>query len=242
MKKLKRLGCSFTTEELKAVLEKQIASLRVRSGMVTISAAPVSEKFPDTDPQTLFIKYPSLYEANYYLADEVKIEVSVRSLRTPYTSTPVQSLLHEINPNPVYNETPFPVDAVEPRKTFLEKIFLLHEEFGKPDRSRIKTERMSRHLYDLGNIMQTPHGVEALDDHQLYDYLIKHRERYSRIPWVNYQSLKRPTISFIPPEDLLELLRQDYLTMQEQMIYGDTLSFNDLLDQLKKLQDQLRKG
>ncbi|MCS3798034.1 nucleotidyl transferase AbiEii/AbiGii toxin family protein [Niastella sp. OAS944] len=189
-----------------------------------------------------YVKYPSLYTPSSYIADEVKVEASVRSLRTPYTTVAIHSLLNEHNPNPVYGETLFEVDAVEPRKTFLEKAFLLHEEFGKPDRSRIKSDRMSRHLYDLGNIMNTPFGQEALNDFRLYDYIVKRRESYNRISWVNYKSLKRSSLSFIPPDDLIDVYRQDYSRMQEQMIYGDTLSFDDLIGQLKKLQNDFRKN
>lgn len=35
------------------------------------------------DPQTIYVKYTSLYDPNPYLPDEVKNEVSVRSLQTP---------------------------------------------------------------------------------------------------------------------------------------------------------------
>lgn len=170
-----------------------------------------------------------------------RVVISQMSLRTPYATVAIQSLLQEHNPNYIYGETVFNVDAVEPRKTFLEKAFLLHEEFGKPIRSKIKSERMSRHLYDLGNIMNTPFGKEAINDFQLYDYLIKHRKSYNRISWINYESLKRSTLSFIPPEDIMDVYRQDYSRMQEQMIYGDTLSFDDLIEQLKKLQNDFRK-
>ncbi len=239
--RLKRRGCSFTSNELKAELENQILNLGVPVGMAITYAAPIATRFPDKDPQTLYIKYPSLYEPNNYLADEVKIESSVRSLQIPYTTVPIHSLLNEINPNPAYGEEPFNVDAVEPRKTFLEKAFLLHEEFGKPDRSKIKSTRMSRHLYDLGSIMNTHFGREALEDFKLYEYLIKHREWYNRISWVDYQSLKPPTLSFIPSNDILHLYRQDYEIMQEQMIYGDALHFDDLIDQLKILQGEFRK-
>jgi hypothetical protein len=239
--RLKRKGCIFISNELKAALETQISALGVPGGMVITEAAPISKNFPDTDPQTLYIRYPSLFESSYYLADEVKVELSVRSLRIPYTTAPIHSLLNEINPNPVYNEVPFNVDAVEPRKTFLEKAFLLHEEFGKPDKSKIKSERMSRHLYDLGNIMKTPFGREALDDFKLYEYLIKHRKWYNRISWVDYQSLKHNTISFIPPKEVFDVYRYDYERMLEQMIYGDALPFDDLIDQLKILQEEFRR-
>ncbi|MBO9633157.1 MAG: nucleotidyl transferase AbiEii/AbiGii toxin family protein [Chitinophagaceae bacterium] len=238
--RLRRAGCSFTTNELKAELSRQFEALEVPANMVLIEAAPISDKFPDTDPQTLFVKYPSLYSPNRYLADEVKIEVSVRSLRVPYASASVNSLLYEINPNQAYAEEEFFVEAVDPRKTFLEKIFLLHEEFKKPDTAKIKTERMSRHLYDLGKIMTTSFGGLALEDHDLYDNLIKHRQWYSRISWVDYSTLARKTISFIPPEEIVQLFNQDYEQMQEQMIYGEALSFDDLIQQLKLLQKELR--
>jgi hypothetical protein len=242
VKQLKRKGCSFTSNELRAELEKQISILGVPAGMVVIGATAVPNYFPDTDPQTLYVRYPSLYEPNKYLADEVKIESSVRSLRIPNTDVSIHSLLNEINPNPAYGEAPFFVNAVEPGKTFLEKVFLLHEEFGRPDKSKIRFHRMSRHLYDLGNIMHTSFGREALNDFNLYDYLIKHREWYHKISWVDYKNLERTTLSFIPPAEVLDVYRQDYKLMQEQMIYGDTMAFDDLIDQLKILQNEFRKN
>jgi hypothetical protein len=239
--RLKRKGCAFISNELTLDVERQISALGVPADMIGINAALIPKKFPDTDPQTIYIRYPSLYTPNSYIADEVKIETSVRSLRIPYTTAPIHSLLNEINPNTVYGESPFNVEVVEPRKTFLEKAFLLHEEFGKPDRAKVKSERMSRHLYDLGNIMKTSISQEALNDFKLYDDLIKHRKSYNRISWVDYETLKHATINFIPPDDLLDVYRQDYERMQEQMIYGDNLPFDELINQLKILQSEFRK-
>jgi len=234
--RLKKKGCEFTSTAVLAQLQNEFAKLEVPAGMLQIVAAPIPLKFPDTDPQTIYIKYPSMYERSSYIDDEVKIEVSVRSLRTPFTKVSIRSLLTEFNPNPVYEETPFKVDAVEPRKTFLEKAFLLHEEFGKPDKGKIRTERMSRHLYDLITISKTDVEKQALDDHDLYDYLIKHREWYSRISWVDYQSLHHETISFVPPTEVLEIYKKDYQAMQEQMIYGESVDFELLIKFLQELQ------
>ncbi len=240
VERLKRRGCAFTTNELRAELERQFETLGLPAGLVNITAAPVRETFPDTDPQTLYVKYRSLYEPSSYLVDEVKIEVSVRSLQLPYAAASVQSILNETNPNAVYEETPFTIAAVVPQKTFLEKILLLHEEFCKPDISKVRTERMSRHLYDLGNIMKTDYGHQAIADHKLYESLVQHRQWYSRISWVDYNSMNRATISFIPPPAVLDIYRQDYTLMQEQMIYGAGLPFDDLMEQLMLLQEALR--
>lgn len=130
VKMLKRKGCLFTSTVLKETLGKQLVYMGVPKGIVTIVAAPIPETLPDRDPQTLHIRYKSLYPPNSYLADEVKIEFSVRSLKEPFAPVGIQSILFENFPNPAYREELFEVMAVEPRKTFLEKIILLHEKFN----------------------------------------------------------------------------------------------------------------
>jgi hypothetical protein len=66
--------------------------------------------------------------------------------------------------------------------------------------------------------------------------LIAHRESYQRLSWIKYETLGRKTVSFIPPADVLELYRKDYQTMQKQMIYGTTISFDELMERLTQLQ------
>jgi len=237
---LKRKGCLFTSNELRAELLSQLVTLGIPTNRVTVDADPIPEKFPDTDPQVLHVKYHSLYDPLPYIADEVKIEVSVRSLRTPFTTRPILSILSEVFPNPAYAEQSFDVTVVEPRKTFLEKAFLLHEEFGKPDKTKIRHERMSRHFYDLVMNMDNGIGADALEDHELYDHLIIHRQGYSRISWVDYASLGHTTLLFLPPAEMLDQYRNDYAAMQETMIYGDSPSFDELIDKMKHLQGRFR--
>lgn len=241
VEKLKKAGCAFTTTELRAELEKQLSALGIPAGTISVIAAEIPEKFPDTDPQTLFIRYKSLYDANAYLADEVKVEVSVRSARMPYTRLPLQTLLNQINPKPFYNETPFEVDIVEPRKTFIEKIFLLHEEFGKPDASKIRSQRMSRHLYDLHKMSNTRILAEVLADHELFDRLLQHREWYSRISWVDYKGMIHTKIAFIPVDGIMNDYMNDYAVMREQMIHEENPpAFDTIIADLKTLQGRVR--
>jgi hypothetical protein len=201
---------------------------------------PVPEDFPDTDPQTIFINYPSLYDPLPYIPDRVKIEVSVRSLNTPQTQRNIQSVLNEFFPQAIYDETPFPVTVVQAGKTFLEKAFLLHEEFKKPDRAKIRAEQMSRHVYDLASMAHTEVELAALADHKLYEELITHRKWYTGYTYLDYESLGHSLIEFTLPDDLLELYKRDYETMQEQMIYGEARGFNELLEILKLLQRRFR--
>lgn len=240
IKRLKRAGCEFTSNELKQELEKQFVKLGVPAPMIKVDAEPVKEDMPDTDPQTLLIYYPSLFESHEYLTDVVKIEVSVRSLKEPKATINVQSLLSEFSRS-AYTEVPFEVLAVEPQRTFLEKIFLLHEEFQKPDIAKVRSQRMSRHLYDLERMMDKDAGSNAMANVELYETIIKHRSTYSKLQGIDYNLHKRETISFIPPVHVIEAYNKDYETMRAVMIYGDDApNFEDLIKRLNVLLERFR--
>jgi len=240
VKTLKREGCAFTSTVLLDALKAQFNHLGVPISDISIEAEAVNDKIPDKDPQTLFVKYRSLYPPHGYIADEVKVEFSVRSLKDPYAGISVQSILSEVFPNNAYSESPFEVVAVEPRKTLLEKAFLLHEKFLNINPDEIKIERLSRHLYDLVKMMDTKAGHQVSKDHEFYTTLVEHRRNYVRLKGVDYDTLHYSTLSFIPPDTVIELFRQDYRAMQAAMIYGTSPDFDTMIDQLKLLTGRFR--
>lgn len=85
------------------------------------------------------------------------------------------------------------IRTVVPTRTFLEKIFLLAEEFQK---DKPRSVRMSRHLYDLEKLMDTEYGREALADRTLYDAIVEHRRAYYALKYVNYDLHAPATINF----------------------------------------------
>ena len=132
-KEIEKKGmCLYQQWAKKCSGRTKLLALGVPQGMIVITAAPVPEDFPDTDPQTIFIKYPSLYDPIPYIPDRVKIEVNVRSLNTPHTQKNIQSVLNEFFPQAIYGETPFPVMVVEARKTFWKKHFLCMRNIKNP--------------------------------------------------------------------------------------------------------------
>jgi len=239
LKELKREGSLFTRTTLRDALLAELTELGLPQGTVTLEEEPVSENRPDADPQILHVRYISLYDPNPYIADEVKIEVSVRSILAPFTIRPIRSLLTEHFPRSAYPEDMFHIPVVEPRKTLLEKAFLLHEEFSKP-LDRIKTERLTRHLYDLHRNRSASAMKEALEDHALYDHLVQHRQRYNRITGIDYNRHHHSTLSFLPPAELLPPLQDDYADMRTHMIYGDAPPFEKLLMELEELLKRFR--
>jgi hypothetical protein len=102
------------------------------------------------------------------------------------------------------------------------------------------TDRQSRHLYDLVRMMGTAVEEQALIDQELYKVLLEHRSSYIRLKGVDYGTLKSFSLSFVPPDDMMELFRQDYIQMQRGMIYGESLEFETLVDHLRLLNGRFR--
>ncbi|WP_286776953.1 nucleotidyl transferase AbiEii/AbiGii toxin family protein, partial [Sphingobacterium sp. UBA2074] len=65
----------------------------------------------------------------------------------------------------------FNVKVVIPTRTFIEKVLLLHEEFSKPI-DKIRTDRLTRHFYDIDKIMNTDFGTEAIKDEELFNTIV----------------------------------------------------------------------
>ena len=121
-------------------------------------------------------------------------------------------------------------------------MFLLHEEFQKPDLTKMRSERMSRHLYDLERMMDKEPGTKALADEELYVTIIKHRSAYTKLPGIDYNTHEKETISFIPPSHIIEAYSKDYETMQAVMIYGEAPDFDGLIKRLNELLGRFRKN
>lgn len=235
VKQLKKEGCAYTTTVIKEALENQLQSMGVPKEMVVLEADPIDPAFPDKDPQTLYVRYPSLYETNTYLGEPVKIEFGVRALREPYSTVAIQSIIGEESETKVYMEQAFPVTVVQPHKTFMEKLFLLHEKFLTGRAEGDAGERQSRHLYDLVQMMNKGIEQQVIDDIALYTTLLNHRNSYVRLKNVDYTAMQLGQLGFIPPWGVLDNFRKDYATMRSEMIYGQAPEFDDLLRRLREM-------
>ncbi len=203
---------------------------------VKVNITPITT----TDPEIIEVEYQSLFDEISYIKSKVLVEVSGRSMNDPLQSIKLQSMMDETFSNENFTEKPFEINAVIPERTFWEKICLLHEEFAKPQ-ELIRTERMSRHLYDVEKMMNTPFAENALQDKKLYDSVVEHRRTFIGLKDFDYATLATKTLNIIPPHSIIDQWRQDYETMQNTMIYGESLSFNQLIDKIKQLNERINK-
>lgn len=193
---------------------------------------------PDQDPVTIAIHFPSVTERANYITPEVKLEIGSRSMLEPHTNKQICSFVGEVFKGQSFADEPISVPCVNPERTLLEKLFLLHEEFQRKE-SDIRVDRMSRHLYDIQKISKTEFAQIALNNTDLYRSLVWHREHFMRWGGLDYNSHFPPKLNPIPPEHLLSAYESDYRTMLEQMIYGDAISFDQLIKELKTLTSTL---
>ena len=188
---------------------------------------------------TVEVKYKSILSTIIdYILPVVKIEFSVMSLDEPYQEKELTTLIHSTYPN-IDKDIKCMFKSVLPERTFLEKIFLLHEEYQK-DKS--KTARMSRHLYDLEKIMDTPFAQSALQNTDLYKTVINHRKQFNNIQGVDYQKHLPAFVQIVPPENVIDSWIEDYEKLKQIFIYEEPKkTFTEIIERLQELTKRIRK-
>jgi hypothetical protein len=232
IRKLRRSSHSFVSEKMPYLLKEELDNFEVEPNLYSIIVE--NSKISDQDPEIIQINYTSVFEEAPYITSKVLIEIGARSLMDFYEKKNIQSIIDENYPNTSFFEGQFEVNTTIPEKTFLEKLILLHEEFKKPT-DKIRFQRMSRHLYDIGQISNTDFGKKALKNHKLFNKIIDHRKKFTPLKIVNYDALSIDQLEIIPPGEVFQLYKKDYMEMQDSMIYGESMDFRILIEQISKI-------
>ena len=241
--KLRKQSRAYIQDTLSVQLDEQLKAMGITGYQIeniTTVENRNGEILPidsDKDPTVILLHYDSLLPRKIdYITPRVKIEISCLSMDEPVEECDIRSLICETFPEDD-TDAACRIRTVVPTRTFLEKIFLLAEEFQK---DKPRSMRMSRHLYDLERLMDSDFGKSALADRTLYDAIIEHRQAYYALKYVDYSLHSPATINILPPEKVLDDWRQDYLNMQRYFIYGESLDFDLLMKRVLELQQKLR--
>ncbi len=194
----------------------------------------------ENDPLSIEVFYPNISKYPGYIKPRVLIEIGSRSLREPFSDKTITSFVTEQFPDQEFSDSPVIIPTVSPERTFLEKVFLLHEEFQKTD-GKTRVNRLSRHLYDLERLMDTPHAKLALKNEDLYKSIVQHRKLFFSIRDVDYNLHQPSTISLIPSNHHIKAWEKDYSELCENMVYGDQLNWESLLGRILDLQKSINK-
>lgn len=236
-KNLRKSTCKFTRNILQFDLAKQMEADGVPANMfsITMNITPVTT----IDPEKIFVEYKSVFIASPYIKNTVVLEIGGRSMKEPLRKVDVQSFINKHFSQATFVEPPFVINVVVPERTFLEKVCLLHEEFSKPD-ELMRVERMSRHLYDLARMIDTPIAEKALANKELFESIVAHRRMFIAMKDFDYDTLQPVTINIIPPKSVIDKWEDDYKKMQ-MMIYGELIPFSALIEKIMRLNEKINK-
>lgn len=236
VKKLRKASGGFIINEFREELINQLDQLGVYNGLYEIR---YNDHIDNTsDPNTLEIYYQTIVPvSNTYIQQRVLLEMGARSLIEPFETKPIISFIDHSYPSLDFSQPSFDVQVVVPTRTFIEKVLLLHEEFLKPT-EKIRTDRLTRHLYDLDRIMGAEYGEMAIADDELFNTIVQHRKTVTPLRRMDYSNHVKGKLSILPPDSILEKWEADYRTMQENMIIGESLKWTELLYRIKKIEER----
>lgn len=237
--KLRKQSKLFVENILAADLRRALEEY----GMEDLCEVEVPEdEVTDRDPVVLYVRYKSIVEngtSGGYMANVVKIEISCRSMLEPYEEIMMRSMVADAFPQEAFAEQKFVVQTVRPERTFLEKAFLLHEEFNRRNGCS-RVDRLTRHMYDLERMMDMDFAIAAINDTELYNDIVNHRKTFTAWSGLDYSRHSPEKIAFVPPASVHHSLQDDYQKMQQNFIYGQSLSFDELLARMEELQQRFR--
>lgn len=234
---LRKLAGVYAAENFFPEIEKAFKAQGYQNLVFDIVKTNESDK----DPSVLKIFYPNLVNSTGdYMEPCIQIELSCRSLREPFEERIIHSLIDEYFSDKSFASKGFKVPTVIPERTFLEKLFLLHEEFHRPEEKR-RLNRLSRHIYDIYQLSNSGINEKSFHDKELYQTIVAHRYLFSKIGGVDYNTHNPKTLDPIPPKSLKKVWEEDYSKMVESMIYEKTPpTFKQLIENLEDLREQLQ--
>lgn len=200
---------------------------RLRERLGDLDAWTLTDDPNDPDRQTLLFSYPGSIKEQGYLRPEVKIELGARSDVEPSARPAIQPYIADALPD-VLGPSQFAVQTLDPRRTFLEKTCLLHEETYRGG-GKAPAARLSRHYYDLWCLIRSGTADDAVADPDLFSRVVAHREVFFRRSAEAQATLRPGSLRLLLAADREADWRRDYEAMRETMFFGNPPEWDEIL-------------
>jgi len=188
------------------------------------------------DAQAVLFTFPNPTAAYGYGQPQVKIEFGARGDPWPTSRKVIRPYVEED-----YDGTApaavTEVTALDPERTFWEKVTLLHAlhhgTAAKPDKN---LHRLSRHMYDVHRIWKTTALRTSLLDSTLLQAVVDNKTVFFRETKARYDLVTKFELNCAPGDALAKLLRDDFAAMESMFFPGSTVpAFDDALATLKEI-------
>jgi len=183
----------------------------------------------DEKRQTLLFHFPRMgARTSGYLLEEVKIEIGTRSDPIPSRLCRIRAEVAEAYPQ-LFDQPWVEVRSVEPVRTFLEKVALLHEAGFKSAVGKPRPARLARHYYDIAKLIHAGIGDIALGRHPLFEKVLANRMVYFKITGLDYRQVLREGVRILPESPYMDAWARDYEKMGKEMFYGAPPSWPEVM-------------
>lgn len=225
--------------DLRPQLESVVANA-LQSAGAQPNVLVVAEDDDDPDGQTLLIRYKSVAGRGApYVQPSVRIESGAKSALDPNVPAEVEPFVAAELPE-LDLRVPH-VTTIEPRRTFWDKVVILHglrRWFEIRDELRQEGQRVSRHFYDLHCLLESDIGPAAMADLALGEECVRHaRIFFDRAPFDLIRAVPG-TFALAPTEGMRDRLERDYDRMSG-MIFGPVPAFDVVVASIVELEHRL---
>ncbi|HZX09993.1 MAG TPA: nucleotidyl transferase AbiEii/AbiGii toxin family protein [Acidobacteriota bacterium] len=193
-----------------------------------------------TDSPVLYFNYPTKeYDVQGYIQPSVKLELGSLTDQEPTGRYAVSSWISEEFPKE-FKQPEFKVISLKAQRTFWEKSTILHAEYHRPPEKQMRSH-LSRDIYDVCQMAFHKSVKNALADFGLLKRVVDYKKTCFYARWKNYDAAKPGTFRLVPPDYRLSELKADYAKMEE-MFYGEYTDFNELIEQLGKIEKKINSS
>ena len=197
----------------------------------------------DTSRQSLLLWYPSVLAAtDGYIRPAVKIESGAKSALDPNSSVTIHPYVAD--DVPALDLSVSNILTVDAERTFWDKIVILHglrNWFDRRGALRGGGQRVSRHYYDVYQLLASGTGKAALADPELGRDCVRLARMFFNSPDLGLATASPRSFALTPTALMIADLRRDYTAMSG-MIFGGVPTFDAVLESIQTLQKQLNES
>jgi len=227
-------------EELEAAAEEAVR-VRLLTEIQKAFGSRLEQSFTlsvdPNNPQTILFAYPTLAESDAgYVKPVVRFEFGARGVQLPAEHIEISPYLHQAFPD-LLTDALVRVKVLGVERTFWEKATILHMLFHQ-DTTKPLADRMSRHYYDMAQLIGHDAKKRALEKLELLTQVAHHKSVFFKSAWANYDEAKPGSLRLVPNANLAAALRKDYAGMRE-MIIGDAPKFDEILAMIEAFETEI---
>ena len=237
--------------EIKRIAE-QYSILTVK--MVRESIAPylrhkIEEEFRDNrfwfdidkTGEKLTMGYPSVFDQSdrsRYMSSSVLVEFGGKNSTDPQMSIKVRTEISNFLPTIELPEAQ--VDVLDPKRTFWEKVTLIHVECNRHN-SRERFDRLSRHWYDISKLADHEVGITAMTDFSLLEDVVRYKKAFFNSAYAKYEDCLNGNLRLCPSNDeMKKKLKEDYGQMiNSGMFREDPPAFDEMIRRIQDLESRI---